>query len=474
MRKALFLVALGACAAMPAAAQNADIEALAGLQFNFGNPGARSLGMGGAFLGLADDASAAEANPAGLTILRKPEVSLEARNYQEQQIFTTSGTFPNIGRTAFSHYSKAAEITFASFVYPHKNWVIGGYYHVPLRNVGAGRDVNIETNQLTGRISASVPNFFLASVNPTGPLSQAECEALRQQKNDFFACLEYTVLPFVSAVDVQERTYGVTGAYKFGNFSVGGTVRYQRFSESALTFRFDPDTLEPTSIVAQATGNLATVNSSPKEEHSVTYTAGVKYTLNERFSAGAVYKKGASFRAPLFIANDQTNGEFVNVAKALGRSDPKFHIPDVYGAGISVKPTPWELILNFDAVHVTYSHLVDDFLSINQGIRDLPGKVFKANDVTELRLGGEYAFLNLKIPVFLRGGVWRDPVHSVEFTGPTNSVEGIADAILYPKGESQTHYSIGGGLSWKNFQLDAAYDRSKHYRVGSLSMVARF
>src|SRR6187200_673801 len=102
--------------AVPAMAQNVDIEALSGLQFNFGNPGARSLGMGGAFLALADDASAAEANPAGLTILRKAEVSLEVRNYEEEQIFSTGGTFPEISRTRFSHHSQAVEVTFGSFV----------------------------------------------------------------------------------------------------------------------------------------------------------------------------------------------------------------------------------------------------------------------------------------------------------------------------------------------------------------------
>src|SRR3954454_4961070 len=100
MRKLLLVMLFS----VPALAQNVDIEALSGLQFNFGNPGARSLGMGGAFLGLADDASAAEANPAGLTILRKPEVSLEVRNYLEQQLFTTSGTFPEVVRTPFTHH----------------------------------------------------------------------------------------------------------------------------------------------------------------------------------------------------------------------------------------------------------------------------------------------------------------------------------------------------------------------------------
>src|SRR5207244_2691103 len=129
MRRICFFLAICVAITVPLAAQNTDIESLAGLQFNFGNPGARSLGMGGAFLGLADDASAAEANPAGLTILRKPEVSIEARNYQEQQIFSTSGTFPEIARTDFNHYSQRIELTFGSFVYPYKKFTFGAYYH---------------------------------------------------------------------------------------------------------------------------------------------------------------------------------------------------------------------------------------------------------------------------------------------------------------------------------------------------------
>src|SRR5437763_5432074 len=117
MRKTLLIIAL---VTVPALAQNTDIESLSGLQFNFGNPGARSLGMGGAFLGLADDASAAEANPAGLTILRKPEISVEGRNFEEQQLFSTRGTFPTINRTAFTHYSQRVDLTFASIVIPIK------------------------------------------------------------------------------------------------------------------------------------------------------------------------------------------------------------------------------------------------------------------------------------------------------------------------------------------------------------------
>ncbi len=197
MRK-LALVLL--VAALPLSAQNVDIEALSGLQFNFGNPGARSLGMGGAFLGLADDASAAEANPAGLTILRKAEFSIEARNFEEHQLFTTSGTFPEIVRTPFKHYSNRVVIHFASAVVPVKKFTFGAYFHEPLRNEGAGIVAPV-FDELTGELESALPNFFLPAENgnPVGdPISEAQCEARRQQMNNPFACLEYRVDPFVS------------------------------------------------------------------------------------------------------------------------------------------------------------------------------------------------------------------------------------------------------------------------------------
>ncbi|PYQ34142.1 MAG: hypothetical protein DMF57_07155 [Acidobacteria bacterium] len=164
MRNTFVLLTVSLALALPAAAQNTDIESLSGLQFNFGNPGARSLGMGGAFLGLADDASAAEANPAGLTILRKPEISLEGRNYLEQQLFTTSGTFPDLKRTAFTHYSRRAELTFGSFVYPVKNFTFGVYYHQPLKNEGSGR---AGTQPIHRRRHHRRAEFFSAQERPS-------------------------------------------------------------------------------------------------------------------------------------------------------------------------------------------------------------------------------------------------------------------------------------------------------------------
>jgi hypothetical protein len=49
------------------------------LLFSFSNPGARSIGLGGAFVALADDATAVYSNPGGLVQLARPEISIDGR-----------------------------------------------------------------------------------------------------------------------------------------------------------------------------------------------------------------------------------------------------------------------------------------------------------------------------------------------------------------------------------------------------------
>jgi long-subunit fatty acid transport protein len=465
MRRLLVLLTLCTLAAVPAFAQNTDIESLSGLQFNFGNPGARSLGMGGAFLGLADDASAAEANPAGLTILRKPEISIEGRNYLEQQVLTTSGTYPDLQRTAFTNYSNRVEITFGSFVYPFKKFTLGAYYHEPLKNQGAGVVIP-QRNEFSGRIEHDVPNFFLPQGGPA-PVSQSQCEAIRKQKNDPFACLEYVVNPFLTALDVQQRTFGVAGAYNFGKLSIGANVRYQRFREGSFTFRFDSRTFDFQSISVQATAKTKNGEIELEDETDVTFGVGLKFAPSDKLSFGAVYKKGPSFVAPTFIANANTGFDFEKLA------DTTFHIPDVYGVGVSFRPIP-VLTINADAVRVKYSNLVDDFVSTITDVQSLGiSNPYEANDATELHLGGEY-FFSTKIPFAIRAGYWRDPEHSMHWNGPLTTGDAVGAAILYPKGDSQNHFSIGAGVAWPKFQIDAAYDTSEHYKVGSVSMVTRF
>ncbi|HEV8661365.1 MAG TPA: outer membrane protein transport protein [Thermoanaerobaculia bacterium] len=458
------LIALCLLAATPLAAQNTDIESLSGLQFNFGNPGARSLGMGGAFLGRADDASAAEANPAGLTILRKPEISVEARNYVEQQLFTTTGTYPDVVRTPFTHYSDRVSISFASAVYPIKNFTIGLYFHEPLKNAGGGI-VFPKFDQNTGRIVTKTPNFYLPS-GGGAPMSQAACVQLRIDTKNPAACLEYRVDPFISALDVRQRTWGFAAGWQvLPKLSVGANVRAQFFKEGAFTSRYDGVTFDLKNISVQATARANGTDVELTEERDITFGLGFKYAPTDKISVGGVYKQGARFDAPTFFLGSQTGGEFLKVA------DTVFHNPDIAGVGISYQPIP-VLTINADADYVKYSNLVDDFVSVVADVSSL-NQPFVAKNVTELHIGAEY-FFAIKVPFAIRAGYWHDPAHAVTWNGPLTRADYIAEAMLYPKTQDQNHFSIGGGFAWPKFQIDFAYDTAKYYKVGSLSMVTRF
>src|SRR6185503_5660002 len=88
----------GSLLATPLLAQSND-EIQSALQWNLSTPGARSLALGGAFLGLADDATAAYANPAGLSQLQQPELSVEGRSWDFTSRFVDRGHQPATGVT---------------------------------------------------------------------------------------------------------------------------------------------------------------------------------------------------------------------------------------------------------------------------------------------------------------------------------------------------------------------------------------
>jgi hypothetical protein len=83
----------------------------------FTNPGARSIGLGGAFAAIADDATAAFANPAGLVQILRSEISVELR-------FTSS---MNDGEIAAAQ--GVSGLGFFSFVLPARSWALALYSH---------------------------------------------------------------------------------------------------------------------------------------------------------------------------------------------------------------------------------------------------------------------------------------------------------------------------------------------------------
>ncbi len=75
------------------AAAQVDYEIMSALQFNFSNPGARSLALAGALTGAGDDATGAWTNPGGLTNISRAEIGFEYRRFNYSTLFVNQGRF---------------------------------------------------------------------------------------------------------------------------------------------------------------------------------------------------------------------------------------------------------------------------------------------------------------------------------------------------------------------------------------------
>jgi len=112
-------------------------------QLDFSNPGARSLGLAGAFLGRADDVTAAYANPAGLHNLKRPEVSLEGRRWNSDVVFRDTSV---LERPEIAVESSSSGASFLAVAYPLKKFTLALYRHeLASFSVSAGSSALLES-----------------------------------------------------------------------------------------------------------------------------------------------------------------------------------------------------------------------------------------------------------------------------------------------------------------------------------------
>jgi len=110
------------------------------------SPGARSLGLGGAFVSVADDATAAWANPSGLMQLVRPEISFEGRAWSEDREGVASNQ---------------SSLGFLSFVLPRRDWSIAIYmqtlssFEFPTQWTNNGGEVDPLSGLVVGNFGVS-------------------------------------------------------------------------------------------------------------------------------------------------------------------------------------------------------------------------------------------------------------------------------------------------------------------------------
>ncbi len=423
MRESPLVRALAASLALVplSAAAISDDEVNRALQFSFSNPGARSLALGGAFTGLADDATAAYANPAGLTILRSPEMGLELRHTGFDTPFVSGGEVVNnpfssagVGEDAES--DSVTQASFASFVYPFERATLAVYYH--------------RTGDFDGQLDAAPIEFVDANGN-------------------FFD--QYPAAR--GSISYQIENLGLAVGYKLSDvFSVGAAIAYSDFSIDSITERDDP----PITVQRQS-GN----------DDDLIFSFGALWSITPKLNLGLAYRSGGDFS---YAASNEL------LITPFGELEftPGFKVPHVLSLGLAYRPSDAWLI-SFDVNQIEYSRLSDNLVTVFNGA--LPP--LSIDDGTEIRLGVEYALLEMNTPLFLRAGVWRDPDHRLAFdaSAPSNcalNFDLCAAAALYPRGDDETHFSIGIGWAFEKFQLDFAADLSDLVDTYSASGVVRF
>lgn len=120
------LAVLLAAWAPPAAAQ-LDSALLSKLRFNLTNPGGKSLAMGGAFSAIADDATAALANPAGLGLISSIEIAVSGKRVNETLALSTARSvatgslvtpYPPVTTSSVGLDASSTGVEFAGVVVP--------------------------------------------------------------------------------------------------------------------------------------------------------------------------------------------------------------------------------------------------------------------------------------------------------------------------------------------------------------------
>jgi long-subunit fatty acid transport protein len=441
-----------------------DEEIFRDLRFNFINPGGRSLGMGGAFIALADDATAAQANPSGLATLLSQQLFVEIR-YADTDPITTSQVFRD-----------------------------------PI-DPDTGFDVLVETEP-EAILSPSFISYVLPKDRWSVAFSRQEVIHIENTANstyEFFFGSESDIRSAAGTIDLELVNWNVSAAYRVHEkLRLGATV-----SLGALDMRSEVvnSYVDPTGNLIGDPG-LAGVpfemyrTTSDGTDQDVTFTLGLLWSAAKRLTVGASYRRGGDFGVAetlranpidtdlvpgmissqvffnetdtlLTPANDTTT--FVNA----------IHVPDVVGVGLSGQPVP-RLTLSLDGVHLEYSDLTEGFNSrlnvLTAGFETEEAAAFTIDDQTNLHLGAEYLLRAqpARTQVLLRGGAHQDKDNRLRSDFAPGGF-GLGSNDTFPGRDDVTHYSVGLGIvAGNHFQLDTAVDFSELGTEGVLSWIYKF
>ena len=439
-----------------------------GVQFDFPLPGARSLALGGAFVAVADDATAALANPAGLTLLQRPEVSIEGRGWQYTNLVTTRGhafgpatgvgvdTINGLVDDEFDD-SKSG-VSFLSVVIPRGRFAFGFYRHQQAQ--------------------------YRASLQSEGPFLSVPGSDDRLE-------------PFLGQMDLDITNYGGSVAYRWGNgVAVGGSLAFSDLTlDSELSGFINPPPIfliQPESqrvlytAVGQAYGPADFSDSNvlgrifeQGDDSGLSANAGVLIKpAAAKWSVGASFRLGAEFS---YEARNVAGPRWLpanEIGQVIDQETVTFKVPDTYSVGATYRPVD-RFMLTAQDDRVQFSQMSEDIKEVfgidqsNPPAAEAIEEGLRFPDSNQFRVGVEYVVPSGERIYALRIGTAYETEHRMRYERDEPPRFARLEVLFHP-GDDQFHFAPGFGVAFPRFQIDGAYDFSELSQTLSISAVYRF
>lgn len=384
--------------------------------------GARAMGMGGAFIGVADDATAASWNPAGLIQLERPEMSIVGEYFKRTEEFSSEAR-PEISNTG---KSDDLNLNYLSITYPFKFF----------KNIVVS--LNYQRLYDFNRSFSHRLDFSSAGLNVVQD---------KQFEQDGFL-----------------GPVGVAGAIQITpSLSLGATLNV--WTGKLFWDNGWKETFVERSVGIQG-GVPVTINTLVTDEyanfHGVNANFGILWNIAPSFTVGGVIKTPFSASIDHKFTFSQTSQFGLPVSTVVttqlgALEEVELEMPLSYGIGIAWSVSD-SLTLGLD---VYRTHWSDYLLKDSRGnefspIDGRPSSQSDIHDTTQVRLGGEYLFVlperNMVVP--LRCGIFYDPEPS---QGTVKDFYG---------------FSIGSGVAYKGFIFDVAYQLRYGRNVDTGNLIA--
>ncbi len=407
-------------------------------QFDFSTPGARANGMGRAFVGLADEATAAYNNPAGISVLRRPQFSIEGRlNHNEYNALKDTGFFDIIQGEPEDTDFDLNRIGFASYAFSSKDFNFSFFF---VNNLDYRRDP----------VQDNIRFQHTQEFYTTTYLNQHEVRQIRL------------------------NTFGFSVSRDFGRLDLGVAVALAGLKmDFEYQTNLDSFDLFLSDLVA---------SNADEESHKMVYVLGALYQIHPKLKVGLSYKI-----QPKFVYTEHINNS--DFPPPQRQPIPiTFKVPDSFQLGLAWQPNDfWTLLLDVDWIQ--YRQLVGRNMTTLSRLNTFPPgdePIFSRDDydieeTPEVHMGAEYLIPLKKNILALRFGGFLDPDHKTRFIGTTESP---FDRPLYDiqrfiyntdAKEDNVGFTLGLGFVWNDkLQWDIALVQSDRFRRVLTSFLYRF